>query len=148
MHVLVDPLQLELQLLGRVPAGAEHAEAARIGHCGDDVTAVTEGEQRKFDTEQFAQWSFHNNKYNTIPMGPLAGIKIVEIAAIGPAPFCSMMLADLGAQIVRIERASARQNEPAPPDPLLRNRRSIALDLKNAAGGRGRAEAPGTAPTC
>jgi alpha-methylacyl-CoA racemase len=66
-------------------------------------------------------------------MGPLAGIKIVEIAAIGPAPFCSMMLADLGAQIVRIERASARPNEPAPPDPLLRNRRSIALDLKNAA---------------
>jgi alpha-methylacyl-CoA racemase len=66
-------------------------------------------------------------------MGPLAGIKIVEIAAIGPAPFCSMMLADLGAQIVRIERASAKPNEPAPPDPLLRNRRSIALDLKNAA---------------
>jgi len=67
-------------------------------------------------------------------MGPLAGIKIVEIAAIGPAPFCSMMLADLGAQIVRIERASARPNESPPPDPLLRNRRSIALDLKNAAG--------------
>src|SRR5688572_25561307 len=66
-------------------------------------------------------------------MGPLAGIKIVEIAAIGPAPFCSMMLADLGAQIVRIERASAKPSEPAPPDPLLRNRRSIALDLKNAA---------------
>jgi alpha-methylacyl-CoA racemase len=38
-------------------------------------------------------------------MGPLAGIKIVEIAAIGPAPFGSMMLADLGAEIVRIERA-------------------------------------------
>jgi len=67
-------------------------------------------------------------------MGPLAGIRIVEIAAIGPAPFCSMMLADLGAQIVRIERASARPNEAVPSDPLLRNRRSIALDLKNAAG--------------
>jgi alpha-methylacyl-CoA racemase len=66
-------------------------------------------------------------------MGPLAGIRIIELAAIGPAPICSMMLADLGAEIVRVERASARPNEPAPPDPLLRNRRSIALDLKNAA---------------
>ena len=65
-------------------------------------------------------------------MGPLAGIKIIEIAAIGPAPFCSMMLADLGAEIVRIERASAQWSESPPPDPLLRNRRSIALDLKNA----------------
>lgn len=71
---------------------------------------------------------------NSILMGPLAGIKIIELAAIGPAPFCSMMLADLGAQIVRIERASARSNESAPPDPLLRNRRSVALDLKNPAG--------------
>ena len=44
-------------------------------------------------------------------MGPLAGIKVIEIAAIGPAPFCSMMLADLGAEIVRVERASARPNE-------------------------------------
>ena len=43
------------------------------------------------------------------------------------------MLADLGAEIVRVERASARPSESAPPDPLLRNRRSIALDLKNAA---------------
>src|SRR4029453_15511091 len=67
-------------------------------------------------------------------MGPLAGIKIVEIAAIGPAPFCSMMLADLGAQIVRIERASARPNEAGRPDPPLRSGGSIALDLKNAAG--------------
>ena len=65
-------------------------------------------------------------------MGPLAGIRIIELAAIGPAPFCSMMLADLGAEIVRIERASAQRSEPPPPDPLLRNRRSIALDLKNA----------------
>jgi alpha-methylacyl-CoA racemase len=43
-----------------------------------------------------------------------------------------MMLADLGAEIVRIERASAQWSESPPPDPLLRNRRSIALDLKNA----------------
>jgi len=59
VHVLVDPLQLQLQLFGRVPAGAEHAEAAGVGYSGDDIAAVTEGEQRKLDTEQVAQWSFH-----------------------------------------------------------------------------------------
>ena len=65
-------------------------------------------------------------------MGPLHGVRVIELAGIGPAPFCSMMLADLGAEIVRIERASAQRSESPPPDPLLRNRRSIALDLKNA----------------
>lgn len=67
-------------------------------------------------------------------MGPLAGVKVVEIAGIGPSPFCAMMLADLGAQVIRVERASARPDDPPANDPLLRHRRSIALDLKNPAG--------------
>jgi alpha-methylacyl-CoA racemase len=66
-------------------------------------------------------------------MGPLTGVKVVEIAAIGPAPFCAMMLADLGADVIRVDRASGRAQEQAPSDPMLRNRRSIALDLKNSA---------------
>jgi alpha-methylacyl-CoA racemase len=66
-------------------------------------------------------------------MGPLAGVKVIEIAGIGPSPFCAMMLADLGAQVVRVERGSAAPNEPPVKDPLLRNRRSIAVDLKNPA---------------
>ena len=40
-------------------------------------------------------------------MGPLEGIHVVEFAAIGPAPFCAMMLADMGAQVIRIERPGA-----------------------------------------
>ncbi|HUI60679.1 MAG TPA: CaiB/BaiF CoA-transferase family protein [Steroidobacteraceae bacterium] len=64
-------------------------------------------------------------------MGPLSGMKVIELAGIGPAPFCAMMLADAGAEVIRIERASAPAAAPAPVDPLLRNRRSIALDLKN-----------------
>jgi alpha-methylacyl-CoA racemase len=64
-------------------------------------------------------------------MGPLKGLKVIELAAIGPVPFCAMMLADLGADVVRVERVSAKQGQPPPLDPLLRNRRSIALDLKN-----------------
>lgn len=62
-------------------------------------------------------------------MGPLAGITILELASIGPGPFCGMLLADLGADVIRIERPG--QNIPAALDPLSRNRRSLACDLKN-----------------
>jgi alpha-methylacyl-CoA racemase len=65
-------------------------------------------------------------------MGPLAGIKVIEIAGLGPAPFCAMMLADMGAEVVRVERAAGATDTP-PLDPLLRNRRSIVLDLKQSA---------------
>ena len=61
--------------------------------------------------------------------GPLQGLKIVEMAGIGPAPFAAMMLADHGADVIRVERAGLIG---IPNDPLLRSRRSIALDLKTA----------------
>ena len=65
-------------------------------------------------------------------MGPLKGIRVIELAGIGPGPFCGMMLADMGAEVIRIERASSR---PTPPkDVLARNRRSVALDLKSPEG--------------
>lgn len=63
--------------------------------------------------------------------GPLAGIRIVEFAGIGPGPFAAMMLADMGADIVRIVRAGAADNAD---DPVLRGRRSVALDLKSPDG--------------
>ncbi len=66
-------------------------------------------------------------------MGPLQGLKVIELAGIGPAPFCAMMLGDMGADVVRVERASGGSPLAAPGDPLLRNRRSIALDLRNPA---------------
>ena len=66
-------------------------------------------------------------------MGPLSGIRVIELAGLGPAPFCAMMLADMGAEVVRVERAAAKPGERPVPDPLLRNRRSIALNLKSAA---------------
>jgi alpha-methylacyl-CoA racemase len=66
-------------------------------------------------------------------MGPLQGLKVIELAGIGPAPFCAMMLADMGADVIRVDRASDPPGAPRPVDPLLRNRRSIALDLKNPA---------------
>ena len=69
--------------------------------------------------------------------GPLAGYRIIEIAGIGPGPFAAMMLADMGAEVIRVERAAAVRS-PAPAEPhydlLLRGRRNIALDLKNPDG--------------
>ena len=59
--------------------------------------------------------------------GPLSGLKIVELAGLGPGPFAAMMLADHGAEVVRVERAGMIG---VPNDPLLRNRKSISLDLK------------------
>ena len=69
--------------------------------------------------------------------GPLAGIRIVELAGIGPAPFACMMLADHGAEIIRIERPGAKKGGPGgdpAKDILLRSRKTIAVDLKSAAG--------------
>lgn len=66
-------------------------------------------------------------------MGPLKGIRIIEIAGIGPGPFCAMMLADMGAEVIRIDRISAA-GASAKWNVLNRNRRSIAVDLKNPEG--------------
>ena len=63
-------------------------------------------------------------------MPPLAGLRILEIAGIGPGPFCGMMLADHGAEVIRIERPGDSGLSVAAKDPLLRSRRSIVLDLK------------------
>ncbi len=63
--------------------------------------------------------------------GPLAGVRVVELAGIGPGPYASMMLGDLGAEVIRVERPGSVP--AAQQDPTLRNRRSLALDLKNPA---------------
>ena len=68
--------------------------------------------------------------------GPLSGVRIIEIAGIGPGPFAAMMLADMGAEVVRVERAqSVREGATgAHWDVLLRGRRNVALDLKHPDG--------------
>ena len=70
-------------------------------------------------------------------MGPLAGLKIVEFAAVGPAPMCAMLLADLGATVLRIDRVTPVElgsKRPLQYDLLLRNRDAVALDLKTTEG--------------
>jgi alpha-methylacyl-CoA racemase len=72
-------------------------------------------------------------------MGPLAGIRIVEMAGIGPAPFCGMLLADLGATVISIDRLSASDLGFALErrfDFLNRGKRAVAIDLKHPDGTR------------
>jgi alpha-methylacyl-CoA racemase len=75
-------------------------------------------------------------------MGPLTGVRVVELAGLGPAPFAAMLLADLGADVVRVDRGgpkpAAGVSGPGPTAPELevlnRGRRSIAVNLKSAGG--------------
>jgi alpha-methylacyl-CoA racemase len=69
--------------------------------------------------------------------GPLAGVRVIEVASIGPGPFCAMVLADMGAEVVRIDRAAGVSGgDPGTPpaDLLNRGRRSVGIDLKNPDG--------------
>jgi alpha-methylacyl-CoA racemase len=69
--------------------------------------------------------------------GPLEGIRVIEIAGIGPGPFCAMLLADLGAEVLRIDRAErVRTDRPGvvPFDLTTRSRRNLAVDLKHPRG--------------
>src|SRR6266404_5794030 len=74
-----------------------------------------------------------------MPMGPLEGIRIVELAGIGPGPFCAMLLSDMGAEIIRVDRAAMvgldtdRDGNDSRFNLLSRGRRNIAVDLKNPA---------------
>jgi alpha-methylacyl-CoA racemase len=70
-------------------------------------------------------------------MGPLAGIKVLELAGIGPGPMCAMLLADMGATVLRVERPGPSDlgiPRPLHYDLLLRGRRRVVVDLKTPAG--------------
>jgi len=72
--------------------------------------------------------------------GPLTGIKALEIAGIGPGPFCAMLLADMGADVLRLDRAASvrgaapQMSQPPSLDLLARGRRSAGVDLKHPDG--------------
>ncbi len=66
--------------------------------------------------------------------GPLEGIKVVELAGIGPGPYACMLLADLGADVLRLERGSPDASPEPSWDVLNRSRHSVSVDLKNSSG--------------
>jgi alpha-methylacyl-CoA racemase len=70
--------------------------------------------------------------------GPLHGVKIIELAGIGPAPFAGMMLADMGAEVLRVDRVEAVRSAARPPvtEVLGRGKRSVGVDLKHPEGRR------------
>jgi alpha-methylacyl-CoA racemase len=67
-------------------------------------------------------------------MGPLTGLKFIEMAGMGPAPFCGMLLADLGAEVITIGRKSVPTDTPAAQVLSERGKRTIALNLKTPEG--------------
>jgi alpha-methylacyl-CoA racemase len=69
---------------------------------------------------------------DTMPVGPLSGLRVVEMDALGPVPHAGMMLADAGAEVVRVVRAGAPPSSGT--HPLLRGRRTVGLDLKSDEG--------------
>jgi alpha-methylacyl-CoA racemase len=67
--------------------------------------------------------------------GPLAGVRVVEMTSAAPAPFACMMLADMGAEVLRVDRGDRVGRPPMRPvDPLARSRRSVAVEVKSPAG--------------
>ena len=68
------------------------------------------------------------------PSGPLAGLSVLELAGQGPGPFAGMLLADMGATVVkvdRVEQATAWNRDQAPTAPMDRGKRSVALNLRH-----------------
>ena len=97
------------------------------------ISIVIAGEARNLDQRNLLR--------GEEAMGPLEGIRIVELAGIGPGPFCAMLLSDMGAEVIRVDRAANRRPRHRPRRQrralstcCQRGRRNIAIDLKNAAG--------------
>ncbi|OQR28427.1 carnitine dehydratase [Pseudomonas sp. T] len=66
--------------------------------------------------------------------GPLTGLKVIEMVGLGPAPFCAMLLADMGAEVIRVQRPGQALGERARFEVLGRGRRAVALDLRQSEG--------------
>ena len=70
-------------------------------------------------------------------MGPLTGVKIVEFGGVGPGPFCAMLLSDMGAEVLRVDRTSPSGlgvEKEIRFDTTRRGRRSVAVDMKSEGG--------------
>src|SRR5438270_452946 len=97
-------------------AGKDQRRPTRTGH----------------DIRRHRRFRMMSTRFPTMA-GPLQGFKVIEMAGIGPGPFTAMMLADMGADVLRVDRPNARVLNPD-KDVLNRGRRSIAVDLKHPDG--------------
>jgi len=69
-----------------------------------------------------------------VTAGPLAGVRVVELAGIGPGPYACLLLAEMGAYVVRVDRPGGAGLDAAPTPTLNRSRPTVEADLKDAAG--------------
>src|SRR4051794_13744761 len=95
------------------------------------------GDDRLLPPRQSLAHEHTSTRARRIAMGPLDGIKVIELAGIGPGPMCAMLLADLGAEVVRIDRLEAVDlgiENDRQFNLLNRSRRSVAVDLKKPEG--------------
>ncbi len=94
---------------------------------------VCNSKENSHDTLCLLQQPIMNIKTNK-QTGPLVGLKVLELAGIGPGPLCAMLLADMGADVLRIDRnkpSGLGTPRPGKYDLLRRNRPSVSVDLKN-----------------
>src|SRR3954452_17458378 len=78
-------------------------------------------------------WCTHRSEEVPDMPGPLVGLRVVELAGLGPAPHAAMVLADLGADVVRVERPAGPPPQGRARDQMLRGRTRIEADLKDPA---------------
>jgi alpha-methylacyl-CoA racemase len=98
----------------------EYTHIAACPHeTGEEIIEMMNGDERKMTQED---GEHHRN-------GPLRGVRVIEFAGLGPGPFACMLLADMGADIVRIDRPGAKPRHPM--DLIGRGRRTVHLDLKS-----------------
>lgn len=107
-----EPCSLLIEMAKKIPA----SEISRDSIVNDDLSANE-------PTDAVAEVRTSS--------GPLAGLRVLELAGIGPGPYAGMLLGDLGAEVIRIERRGAES--AGNTDPTLRNRRNMTLDLKSQA---------------
>lgn len=147
IHGAIDPL-IDIsggKALAEAMANAQFMSIAEMAHDLPDefspaiaaaVHALIESSATPNDTAGAATAPPNTTQHSKSPQvtGPLSGIKVVEVASIGPGPFCAMMLADMGAEVTRIDRPSKNTASGPSKDISNRGRKSIAIDLKSGEG--------------
>ena len=135
-HVLVDPVQLELELVGREGERAEHAHAAGVGDRGDDVAAVREGEDRELDAEHLGETVLHGVTSiasclcaRVVGLCPKAGAgsrrrDAARAAPCSPRCACGSARRDHRASALRRDEARRRRSRSGPSARRARRRRA------------------------